>query len=103
MKRLAVVLLVAALSVASAKTYRIRLFEPSVVSGVELKPGEYKLNVSDQKVVISQGKITAESAVKHEANGEKYSSTSVRYAVRDGKNHVLEIRLGGTNTKLVLN
>jgi hypothetical protein len=60
-------------------------------------------DVSDQKVVISQGKITAESAVKHEANGEKYSSTSVRYAIRDGKNHVLEIRLGGTNTKLVLN
>ncbi len=102
MKKLAVVLL-AALSIASAKTYRITLYQPSVVSGTELKPGDYKLDVTDQKVVISQGKITAESPAKLQTDGQKYSSTSVRYAVRDGKNHVVEIRLGGTNTKLVLN
>ncbi len=102
MKRLAVVLL-AALSIASAKTYRITLYEPSVVSGTELKPGDYRLEVTDQKIVIRQGGISAESPAKLETNGQKYPSTSVRYAIRDGKNHVIEIRLGGTNTKLVLN
>ena len=103
MKKLAVLLFTVALSVSSAKTYRITLFQPSVLSGTVLKPGDYNLDLTGEKVVIRQGKVAAEASVKQEVNGERFSATSVRYAVRDGRNHVLEIRLGGTNTKLIVN
>ena len=103
MKKLAVLLFTVALSVSSAKTYRITLFQPSVLSGTVLKPGDYNLDLTGEKVVIRQGKVAAEASVKQEVNGERFNATSVRYAVRDGRNHVLEIRLGGTNTKLIVN
>jgi hypothetical protein len=45
----------------------------------------------------------AQSSVKVEENGEKYSRTSVRYQNGDGKYIVQEIRLGNTNLKLVFN
>ena len=103
MKKLAVLFVSAALCIASAKTYRLTLFQPSVVSGTELKAGDYNLQVDGDKIVIRAGKVAAEATAKPEANGEKFRGTSIRYAVRDGRNHIVEIRLGGTNTKLVLN
>lgn len=103
MLRLTVLMLIATLAFAGGKTYSLRLFEPSVIAGSELQPGEYRLEVDGDKAVIRQGRKATEANVKVETNGEKYRSTSVRYAVRDGKNHVLEIRLGGTNTKLAVN
>lgn len=103
MKKLAILLFTVALCVGAAKTYRITLYQPTVVNGTELKPGDYNLDLNGEKMIIRQGKVAAEAAVKPEENGDKYSSTSVRYAVRDGKNHLVEVRLGGTNTKLILN
>lgn len=102
MKRIVFVFLVLALAVASAKTYSVTLFQPSVIGGTELQPGEYKVDVQDTKIVIKSGKQTVESPVKVETASEKFSSTSVRYASGDGKYRIQEIRLGGTNTKLVL-
>ena len=90
-----------ALVTASAASHRITLFQPSVVSGTELKPGDYKLEHSDSKVVISKGKQSVEAQVKVESGDSKFSATSVRYANAGGKYRVQEIRLGGTNTKLV--
>jgi hypothetical protein len=103
MKKLTILLFTVALAIGAAKTYRITLFQPTVIAGTELKPGDYNLDLNGEKMVIRQGKVSAEAAVKSEVNGERYGSTSVRYAVRDGKNHLVEVRLGGTNTKLVLN
>ena len=48
-------------------------------------------------------KTVAESQVKIETSDTKYGSTSVRYSNGDGKYKVQEIRLGGTNTRLVFN
>lgn len=101
MKRIVFVFLVLALAVASAKTYSVTLFQPSVVGGTELQPGDYKVDVQDSKVVIKSGKTSVESPVKVETAGEKFNATSVRYTNGDGKYRVQEIRLGGTNTKLV--
>ena len=89
-------------ALASAKSYSLRLFEPSVIGGMELKPGEYTLELQDQKVVIHHGKKSCEATVKVETADTKYSSTSVRYSNGDGKYHVQEIHLGGTNMKLVV-
>lgn len=90
---------ISALTLASAaNTYHIDLYQATVVNGTTLKPGECKLELKDNQVVLKQGKNTAEATVKVENAGDKFNSTTVGYT--DG-NHIQEIRLGGTNTKLL--
>jgi hypothetical protein len=101
MKKLLVAFATLTLSVASAKTYSVTLFQPSHVGGTELKAGDYKLDVDDAKLVIRSGKQKVEQTVKVENGDSKFGSTTVRYAVSDGKYAIQEIRLGGTKTKLV--
>lgn len=91
------------LAVASAKQYSLTLFQPSVLGSTELKAGDYKLEVTNDKVVIRGRRQTGEAPVKVETGGEKYRSTSVRYANGNGKYQIQEIRLGGTNMKLIVN
>ncbi len=90
-------------AIASAKSYSITLFEPSMVGPTELKPGQYTLELKDQKVIFHSGKETYEATVKVENADSKYASTSVRYSNGDGKYHVQEIHLGGTTMRLVVN
>jgi len=90
----------AALSVASAATYKVSFVEPSVVKGKELKAGDYQLNVKENSVVIVQGKKQVEVPVKIEDTHQKYGRTRVLYNENNGKYTVQEIELGGTTTKL---
>lgn len=91
-----------ALAVSSAaSSYRVTLFQPSIVAGTELKPGTYKITLNENKAVISSGKTSVEAEVKSETADAKYPSTTVRYTNGDGKYRVQEIRLGGTSTRLV--
>ena len=95
--------LVAGLAVASASSYTVSLFAPSMVGATELKPGDYKIEVNDEKAIIRNGKVEAESPVKVEQGDTKFDRTVVRY-VNDGDGkvmHIQEIRIGGTKTKLV--
>jgi hypothetical protein len=92
-----------AIAVASAASHKLTLFEPSIVNGTELKPGEYRMEITDQKVVIKKGRQTVEAPVKVETADSKFSSTTVRYKNGDGKFRVEEIRVGGTNMRLVFN
>jgi hypothetical protein len=101
-KRFLFVFAIVALAVASAKTYSVTLFQDSVLAGTELKAGDYRLDLTDSKIVVKSGKQVVESAVKVEKGESKYSSTSVRYANGDGKYRIQEIRLGGTNLKLLV-
>lgn len=104
MKKLVLLLACVGVAVTSAAdTYRITLFQSSIVAGTELKPGDYKLDLEDGKVVIRQGKTSVETNVKVENGKQKFAATSVRYANTDGKSVVQEIRLGGTTTTLVFN
>ncbi|HXM45337.1 MAG TPA: hypothetical protein VN924_29140 [Bryobacteraceae bacterium] len=97
------VCLLAGMAFASAKSFTVTLFEPAVIGGTELKAGDYKFELQDRKIVIKHGKETTEAAVKVETGEGKYPSTTVTYANADGKNKIEEIRVGGTNMKLVLN
>ncbi len=91
-----------ALAVVSAATsYRITLFQPSMLGSNELKAGDYKVELHDSKAVLTRGRDKIEANVKTETSDTKYSSTSVRYSNGSGKYLIQEIRLGGTNTKLV--
>lgn len=91
--------IISALAIAGAgNTYRIDLYQATVVNGTTFKAGECKLELKDNQVLLKQGKTTAETAVKVENNANKFNSTSVGYT--DG-HRIQEIRLGGTTTKLV--
>ncbi|MFN7992149.1 MAG: hypothetical protein U0Q18_01015 [Bryobacteraceae bacterium] len=96
------VCLLAGAALASGKSFNVTLYEPSVVGGTELKAGDYKFEVVDQKLLIKHGKQVTEAPVKVETGDAKYSSTTVRYDTQEGKPKVQEIRVGGTNMKVVL-
>jgi hypothetical protein len=104
-KKLLLAISVAALAVASAsaKSYSVQLFEPAMLGSTPLTPGEYKVQVEDQKAMVSNGKIHCEATVKVESADTKYGSTSVRFTNADGKMHIQEIHIGGSKTKLVFN
>jgi hypothetical protein len=94
--------LLAGLALANTKSFTVTLYEPAVVGGTELKAGDYKCELRDQKLVIKHGHETTEAPVKVENSDSKYASTSVRYNTGDGKQKLEEIHVGGTNMKLVL-
>jgi len=84
-KQLLLALAVAGLALASAKSYSINLSQPAMLGATTLAPGDYRVEVVDQKA------------------DTKYNATSVRFDVADGKMHIQEIHIGGTKTKLVFN
>jgi len=102
MKKVVVFFAAAALSIASAaQTHKLVLFQDSWVNGQELKSGEYRLIVDGSKAIIAKGKEKVEANITSETAESKFNSTSVRYQNGDGKYRVKEIRIGGTNTRLV--
>jgi len=88
-----------ALVVASAaSTYKVTVFEKSMIQGKEVRPGEYKIELKgDNTAVLKQGKNVLEVPVKVENTESKVSTTSIKYV----NGTIQEIRLGGTNTKLL--
>jgi hypothetical protein len=85
----------------SAGNYRITLLQPSLVHGTELKAGDYKLEVDNDKAVFRNGKKEMEAPVKVESGDEKFSRTTFKYNQAEGKYQLQEIRIGGSHTKLV--
>ena len=102
-QKLLLLFVAAALVIASAKTYNVNLYSAANVGGTELKPGPYKVEVKDGKAVLANGKLRAEAPVKIETSESKFDATTVRFRDAGGKMEIQEIRLGGTNTKLVFN
>ncbi len=102
MYRIAVVFLTLALSVAFGKSYTINIIQPTVVSGVELKPGVYKLDLEDGKIILRKGSLVVEAEVKAETLESNVPATKYRLEVVDGKYRLKQIDLRGTNTRLVL-
>jgi hypothetical protein len=90
------------ISLAQAKSFHVTLYEKSVLGSTELKPGDYTIELKDQQVVLKSGKTEAQAQVKVENEGNKFPSTTVRYSNGDGRYTITEIRLGGTNMKLVV-
>lgn len=89
-------------AVGQAATYHVTLLKPTVISGTELKPGDYKLEVNNDTAVISHGKQSVEAKVKTESVDKKYDSNTVKYQLEGEKYKLQEIGIGGTKTKLVV-
>ena len=92
-----VVCAILGLGIAGAASYNVKLIQPSVVKGTQLKPGDYRVTVENDKATFVKGKETVEAQVKVESADTKFQATSVRYAGEA----ISEIRLGGTKTRLV--
>ncbi|HXP86189.1 MAG TPA: hypothetical protein VN841_15800 [Bryobacteraceae bacterium] len=85
---------------AASNKYNVSFDRPAVIGGVELKPGEYRLTIDGEKATLASKQQTAEADVAMHTEQRKFSSTTVRYELGDGKASVTQIRLGGTNQVL---
>src|SRR5580704_18222297 len=87
-----------ALAVASAaSSYNVTFYQPVMVNGSELKPGDYKVELKDKTAIIKQGKTVTEAPVSVQNDNQKYQRTAVRL----NGNQIEEIRIGGTSTRIV--
>jgi len=101
MKKALAVLFALSISAAyAASSYHVVLYKPTTVNGTQLKAGDVKIELDGDKVVIKQGKITAEANVTVQNGTQKFYDTSVSYS-GDKIDQIQEIRLSGTATKLL--
>jgi len=104
MKLLRLITLASAIAVVALAADRtITLADPYVVAGTKLNPGEYKVQVNGDKVKIYSTKQSVETTAKVETGEEKYRTNALKYDNGGGSPRIIEIRLGGTNTKIVFN
>jgi len=99
-KRLLLLLSVISLAAASAASgFKLNFYQPTTVNGITFNAGEAKLELTENKAVLHQGKTTAEATVKVEANKQKYVYTTVGY--KDGADHqIKDICVAGTTTHI---
>lgn len=102
MKKLLLSFVTVAIAVASAagNSFKINLDHNTFVGGTELKAGEYKVQADGDKITLTQGKNSTPVTVpaKVETGDKKYDATVLRV---DGKQKLQEIRVGGTNNRIV--
>ena len=89
-----------ALAVAGATT--LHIFDPTWVNGTELKPGDYNMNVEGNHAIIKRGKTSVDVPVTVQQTNEKYPETQLRLSTVRGQTVLKEVRLGGTQTKIVI-
>ncbi|HZT28274.1 MAG TPA: hypothetical protein VFA33_00215 [Bryobacteraceae bacterium] len=103
--KLLVAFAAAGLSVAAAKSYDISLSQAVRVGSTQLPPGTYKLKVEASKVTLmdpNTGRtVTADAKVS--TADKKYDHTAIVSKKVDGADHIDEIDLGGTKTKIQFN
>jgi hypothetical protein len=87
----------------ASKSYDVTLNNPAQVSGTELKAGTYSVVLAGDKAMIHSGKMEVEASVTVQEGDKKFSATTVRYTIVDGKYRIKEIQLSGTKTLLVFN
>jgi hypothetical protein len=101
--KLFVLFAAAGLSIASAKTYSIRVPDHAVVEGSPVKAGTYRVKVEGDKATLinEENNKAVQVTAKTESADTKFTETKVRLLQGDdGLNHIQEIDLGGTNLKL---
>lgn len=84
----------------AADSYRVSLYQKTSVNGTEFKAGDIKVELSGDKAILRQGKVTTEIPVKIETAGDKFLYTTVAY--ESGSNQAKEIVLAGTNKKVLI-
>lgn len=90
-----------AAAVAASNSHSVTINNPIWVGTTQLKPGDYKVEVSGDKAVFTMNKkVVAEAPASLDtAAAKKYNGTQV--VSSDSK--ITEIDLGGTTSKIVFN
>jgi hypothetical protein len=102
MKKALAVLFAAGISIAyAASSYHVTLYKATTINGTQLNPGDCKLELQGDKLVIKQGKTMVESDVTVENAARKFELTTVGYESGGSSDRLSDIRLGGTNLKLL--
>ena len=85
------------------KSYAITLSSTYRIGETEFQPGNYRIVVDASKVRFTQvgsDKAAVEVDAKVESTDSKFDRTAVHSKQVDGVNHISEITLGGSKTKL---
>lgn len=100
MKKAMAVLFALSLSAAyAANSYHVSLVKPTTVNGATLNPGDCKIELQGDKVIIKQGKTTVEASVTVQNAPQKFVLTTVGY--NEGSSSELhDVHLAGTTLKL---
>lgn len=104
MRKLMMFFTTVALAVASAasKEYRLNLTSPAWVGSTQLQAGDYRIQVEGEKAIIkSGGRQVAEAPAVMETAPQKYAYTSLSVTQAGGRPTLQEVRLGGTNSRIV--
>jgi hypothetical protein len=100
MKKVALFFAVISLAVAGAgNNFKVDLYHDTTINGVQFKAGDAKVELTDNKVIVKQGKTVAEVPVTVETNKNKFAKTAIGYK-EDGQN-VKDIAVGGTSTHIL--
>jgi hypothetical protein len=83
---------------AASTTYKLYLYQNSVVDGKNLKAGHYKVELENNMVVLKNGKNTIELPAKAENSPTKYATTELEYL---DNTTLQEIRIGGSHTRII--
>ena len=89
-------------SAAAPKTLHMTLGEQAWIGANELQPGDYKVEMQGDKVILILGKKQIEVAAKMESNNKKFDTTLVVIDEAGSSRPALqEIDFGGTTTRIV--
>ena len=91
-------------SIASAKTYDLKLSATANAGSVQMAAGEYSIKVLGGFAFftnVDTGKKFI-AAVKVEDSGKKFDATAVDCSSKNGEDQITAIELGGSSTKLEL-
>ncbi len=90
------------LSIASAKSYQIKIDNACKAGNVELKPGTYSVQLDASKVRFTDvdSRQTVEADAKVVTADKKYNQTLVSTKQVNGAMQISEIDLGGSKTRL---
>lgn len=101
LKRLAIFALMG-VALVSAKTYTFVVTDPAQAGTAQLQPGEYKLKLDGEQVVLTdENGHKIDATAKVETEEQKFDQTAVSTSKANGTNRIEWIELGGSKSKVV--
>lgn len=85
----------------AASGYHMTINNPTWVNGNELKPGDYRVQMEGNKVMITGRDTSVEAPAKIESAAKKYPTTSLTTDEVNGKRQLQEVDFGGSKTSIL--
>lgn len=83
---------------AASNTFKVNLFQDSVIEGKTFKAGDYKISMENGNAVIKQGKVSVEVPAREQTGATKNPQTELTY---ENNTDLKEISVGGSRTTIV--